>query len=135
MEVMARRSEAEELRCSFCHKSQSVVVKLISSPSDYPRAYICDECIVVCNSILQDDSPGSFPQGHPLTPQLFEALRQWLGDDSQTTRVRSLAEQIIGEAQWGKALETPAGAELDELLAAKMGEVAHYSTDLQAAWR
>jgi ATP-dependent Clp protease ATP-binding subunit ClpX len=42
-------------RCSFCHKSQAVVGKLISSPSDYPRAYICDECIAVCYSILEDD--------------------------------------------------------------------------------
>src|SRR5258708_9515099 len=45
----------EALRCSFCHKSQDVVGKLISSPSDYPRAYICDECIAVCNSILEDE--------------------------------------------------------------------------------
>jgi ATP-dependent Clp protease ATP-binding subunit ClpX len=34
-----------------------VVGKLISSPSEYPRAYICDECIAVCNSILDDDKP------------------------------------------------------------------------------
>ena len=45
----------DALRCSFCHKSQDVVRKLISSPSDYPRAYICDECIAVCNAILEDD--------------------------------------------------------------------------------
>jgi len=51
-----KRSGPEEiLRCSFCHKSQDVVGKLISSPSDYPRAYICDECVAVCNSILEDD--------------------------------------------------------------------------------
>jgi len=45
----------EILRCSFCHKSQDAVAKLISSPSDYPRAFICDECVAVCNSILEDD--------------------------------------------------------------------------------
>ena len=45
----------DTLRCSFCHKSQGAVAKLISSPSDYPRAYICDECVAVCNSILEDD--------------------------------------------------------------------------------
>ncbi len=50
-----RTGSDESLRCSFCHKSQDVVGKLISSPSDYPRAYICDECIAVCNSILEDD--------------------------------------------------------------------------------
>ena len=49
------RGSDESLRCSFCHKSQDAVAKLISSPSDYPRAYICDECVAVCNSILEDD--------------------------------------------------------------------------------
>ncbi len=53
---MKTRSGSDEvLRCSFCHKSQESVAKLISSPSDYPRAYICDECVAVCNSILEDD--------------------------------------------------------------------------------
>ncbi len=54
---MKRTGTEESLRCSFCHKSQDVVGKLISSPSDYPRAYICDECIAVCNAILEDDKP------------------------------------------------------------------------------
>jgi len=51
----------ETLRCSFCGKTQDQVGKLISSPSDYPRAYICDECVGVCNSILEDDQ-GDAPQ-------------------------------------------------------------------------
>jgi ATP-dependent Clp protease ATP-binding subunit ClpX len=41
------------------------VAKLISSPSDYPRAYICDECVAVCNSILEDDRGGGAEAGHP----------------------------------------------------------------------
>jgi ATP-dependent Clp protease ATP-binding subunit ClpX len=53
--VKTRSGSDEVLRCSFCHKSQDAVAKLISSPSDYPRAYICDECVAVCNSILEDD--------------------------------------------------------------------------------
>ena len=53
---MRSRSGSDEiLKCSFCHKSQDAVAKLISSPADYPRAYICDECVAVCNSILEDD--------------------------------------------------------------------------------
>ena len=54
---MKRTGSDDALHCSFCHKSQDVVGKLISSPSDYPRAYICDECIAVCNAILEDDKP------------------------------------------------------------------------------
>jgi ATP-dependent protease Clp ATPase subunit len=40
------------LRCSFCHKSRDAVTKLISSPSDYAQALICDECVAVCKSII-----------------------------------------------------------------------------------
>jgi ATP-dependent Clp protease ATP-binding subunit ClpX len=58
------RGPEESLRCSFCHKSQDAVAKLISSPSDYPRAYICDECVAVCNSILEDDK-GETQTGAP----------------------------------------------------------------------
>jgi len=50
--VKNRSGTDEILRCSFCHKSQDAVAKLISSPSDYPRAYICDECVAVCNSSI-----------------------------------------------------------------------------------
>jgi len=53
--MKTRAGSDDALRCSFCHKSQDAVAKLISSPSDYPRAYICDECVAVCNSILEDD--------------------------------------------------------------------------------
>jgi ATP-dependent Clp protease ATP-binding subunit ClpX len=60
--MKTRTGSDDTLRCSFCHKSQDAVAKLISSPSDYPRAYICDECVAVCNSILEDDR-GETPQG------------------------------------------------------------------------
>jgi ATP-dependent Clp protease ATP-binding subunit ClpX len=59
------RGPEETLRCSFCHKSQDAVAKLISSPSDYPRAYICDECVGVCNSILEDDKHDQPTTGSP----------------------------------------------------------------------
>jgi ATP-dependent Clp protease ATP-binding subunit ClpX len=55
---MRRSDEADKsLRCSFCHKAQSDVGNLISNPSDYPRAFICDECILVCAAILEDNRP------------------------------------------------------------------------------
>jgi ATP-dependent Clp protease ATP-binding subunit ClpX len=56
----------DSLLCSFCHKSQDAVRKLISSPSDYPRAYICDECIAVCASILEDDLDEHQYGSHPV---------------------------------------------------------------------
>jgi len=39
------------LRCSFCSKSQNEVKKLIAGPT----VYICDECVEVCNEIIEDD--------------------------------------------------------------------------------
>lgn len=70
----------DSLKCSFCHKSQDAVAKLISSPSDYPRAYICDECVGVCNSILDDDKsetqtgqqPAHLPKPHEVKAFLDE---------------------------------------------------------------
>src|SRR5947209_1732429 len=53
--MKGRTGTDEVLKCSFCHQSQDAVAKLTSPPSDYPRAYICDECVAVCNSILEDD--------------------------------------------------------------------------------
>jgi len=81
-----RAGSDDSLRCSFCHKSQDVVGKLISSPSDYPRAYICDECIAVCNSILEDDrheQQYGTPHKLPKPLELKEYLDQYvIGQDS-----------------------------------------------------
>ena len=78
--MKTRTGSDEALRCSFCHKSQDAVAKLISSPSDYPRAYICDECVAVCNSILEDDraatpaatTPNQLPKPHEVKAFLDE---------------------------------------------------------------
>jgi hypothetical protein len=41
---------SEELRCSFCNKSQKEVRKLIAGPA----VYICDECVDACNEVLEE---------------------------------------------------------------------------------
>ncbi len=83
---MKRAGSDDSLRCSFCAKSQDVVGKLISSPSDYPRAYICDECIAVCNSILEDDrheQQYGTPHKLPKPLELKEYLDQYvIGQDA-----------------------------------------------------
>jgi hypothetical protein len=44
-----------ELFCSFCGKSQSEVIKMIAGP----HVYICNECIMLCVEILEEeDAPG-----------------------------------------------------------------------------
>lgn len=49
---MARIGESVDLlKCSFCGKSQKQVRKLIAGP----RVYICDECIELCNEIIEEE--------------------------------------------------------------------------------
>ena len=49
---MAKFSEADALlKCSFCGKSQKQVKKLIAGPG----VYICDECIELCNEIIEEE--------------------------------------------------------------------------------
>jgi ATP-dependent Clp protease ATP-binding subunit ClpX len=89
------RGSDESLRCSFCHKSQDAVAKLISSPSDYPRAYICDECVGVCNSILEDDRsevvPGVAPAQLPKPQEVKAFLDEYVIGQDQTKKKLAVA--------------------------------------------
>jgi len=112
-----RAGSDETLRCSFCHQSQDVVGKLISSPSDYPRAYICDECIAVCNSILEDDrheATGATPHKLPKPLELKEYLDQYVIGQEATKKKLAVAvynhykriqmnRQRVGEVELSKS--------------------------------
>jgi len=90
-----RTGSDDTLRCSFCHKSQDAVAKLISSPSDYPRAYICDECVAVCNSILEDDrsdvQPGVAPAHLPKPQEVKAFLDEYVIGQDQTKKKLAVA--------------------------------------------
>jgi ATP-dependent Clp protease ATP-binding subunit ClpX len=90
-----RTGSDDTLRCSFCHKSQDAVAKLISSPSDYPRAYICDECVAVCNSILEDDrsdvQPGAAPAHLPKPQEVKAFLDEYVIGQDQTKKKLAVA--------------------------------------------
>ncbi len=49
---MSSKDENSQLTCSFCGKSQDEVKKLIAGPT----VYICDECIELCNDIIDEES-------------------------------------------------------------------------------
>ena len=60
---MKRNNGEETLRCSFCNKSQNDVRKLIAGPT----VFICDECVRVCNDIIEDDQTVEIEgKSHPL---------------------------------------------------------------------
>ena len=50
---MARMEDQRELRCSFCGKMQAQVQRLIAGPG----VCICNECVELCQSVLDDDAP------------------------------------------------------------------------------
>ena len=49
---MGSKDENGQLTCSFCGKSQDEVKKLIAGPT----VYICDECIELCNDIIDEEA-------------------------------------------------------------------------------
>jgi ClpX C4-type zinc finger protein len=77
--------------CSFCRKPEGAHRKLISNPSDYPRAYICDECVAVCHAILSEDREeyGAKVASaldavlHPHASELIAAMNAWVARDAQ----------------------------------------------------
>jgi ATP-dependent Clp protease ATP-binding subunit ClpX len=93
--VRTRSGSEEVLKCSFCHKSQDAVAKLISSPNDYPRAYICDECVAVCNSILEDDRSethaAAAPAHLPKPQEVKTFLDEYVIGQEQTKKKLSVA--------------------------------------------
>ncbi len=59
-----RKGKGSGLYCSFCGKGQEDVRKLIAGPT----AYICDECITLCNDIIAEEAVPAEEQGERLPP-------------------------------------------------------------------
>jgi ClpX C4-type zinc finger len=48
----------DKLRCSFCNRSEDEVNELMGNPKKFsPRAYICDDCVSICHSLMSDEDP------------------------------------------------------------------------------
>ena len=88
------------LRCSFCGKTQDQVDKLIAGDG----VYICNECVKLCNDII-DEEGGSFEEeGLPAATGKKEGL---ISLDSLPTPVEihnKLSEYVIGQENAKKAL-------------------------------
>jgi ATP-dependent Clp protease ATP-binding subunit ClpX len=90
-----RKTNIEEpLRCSFCHKSQEQVEKLISSPTDYARVYICNECVGVCQQILGEESRKETAQASrrlPKPPEIKAFLDHYVIGQDKTKKKLAVA--------------------------------------------
>ena len=75
---MARMGDGGDLlKCSFCGKSQKQVKKLIAGPG----VYICDECIDLCNEIIEEELAESSELGLDELPkprEIFEFLQNYV---------------------------------------------------------
>ena len=80
----------ELLKCSFCGKSQKQVKKLIAGPG----VYICDECIDLCNEIIEEElaetSDVSFDE-LPKPREIFEFLNDYIVGQSHAKKILSVA--------------------------------------------
>ena len=84
---MAKFGEGDLLKCSFCGKTQKQVKKLIAGPG----VYICDECIDLCNEIIEEE--------------LSEPTETSLGELPRPREIYSfLDDYIIGQEQAKKIL-------------------------------
>ena len=90
-ETVARNAESVDLlKCSFCGKSQKQVKKLIAGPG----VYICDECIELCNEIVDEelsDSGAGVPLELPKPQEIFDFLNQYVIGQEAAKRAMSVA--------------------------------------------
>ena len=88
---MARSAESVDLlKCSFCGKSQKQVKKLIAGPG----VYICDECIELCNEIVDEElgeSAAGVPLELPKPQEIFDFLNQYVIGQESAKRAMSVA--------------------------------------------
>src|SRR3978361_2281747 len=88
---MARPSASnEQLLCSFCGKSQRQVKKLIAGPG----VYICDECIDLCNEIIDEElsAPPAFDlENLPKPREIYDVLDEYVVGTAPSKRTLSVA--------------------------------------------
>src|SRR5881398_2335115 len=88
---MARASDTnDQLLCSFCGKSQRQVKKLIAGPG----VYICDECIDLCNEIIDEElaAPPTFElESLPKPKEIHSVLNEYVVGQETAKRALSVA--------------------------------------------
>ncbi|MED5552113.1 MAG: ATP-dependent Clp protease ATP-binding subunit ClpX [Actinomycetota bacterium] len=104
---MAKFGEGGELlKCSFCGKSQKQVKKLIAGPG----VYICDECIDLCNEIIEeelaDTTEVSFDDV-PKPTEIYDFLNDYIIGQERTKKILSVAVyNHYKRVQFGSNLES-----------------------------
>ena len=91
---MAGKTIGSDVRCSFCNKTQNQVRKLIAGPNG---VYICDECIEICEDILEEEleEDDDFSPSHDINLIKPMEIKKFLDDyvigQEQAKKVLSVA--------------------------------------------
>ena len=93
---MAKTDDRKSIRCSFCGKPQSLVDRLIAGNG----SYICDECVKLCMSIVDEDYV--IGEKAQKTKQVPELLQERLPKPAEIKA--NLDEYVIGQEQAKKVL-------------------------------
>ena len=87
---MAQETTSDKLNCSFCGKVQDEVKKLIAGPS----VYICNECVDLCNEIIEEEIKGDEDTSLEdlLSPlEIFSQLDEYVIGQEKAKKVLSVA--------------------------------------------
>ena len=108
---MARGTEgADLLKCNFCGKSQKQVRKLIAGPG----VYICDECIGLCNEIIEEELNESTAEVQetelPRPREIYDFLQEYVV--GQEPAKKALAVAVYNHYKRIRAL-TDSGSDAD----------------------
>jgi ATP-dependent Clp protease ATP-binding subunit ClpX len=88
--MKSRKGTPQVIKCSFCGRGQDEVAKLVSGPS----VYICNECIKLCNDILEDELPAVSAmetKEFPKPADLRELLDQYVVGQEMAKKTLSVA--------------------------------------------
>jgi len=88
--MKSRKGTPQVIKCSFCGRGQDEVAKLVSGPS----VYICNECIKLCNDILEDELPAVSAmetKEFPKPADLRELLDQYVIGQDQAKKTLAVA--------------------------------------------
>ena len=79
---------SNQLRCSFCSKSQEEVKKLIEGPT----VYICNECVVLCNEVIKDNIIADNKLiSLPKPEKIYERLSEYVISQERAKKILSVS--------------------------------------------
>ncbi|MCL4491923.1 MAG: ATP-dependent Clp protease ATP-binding subunit ClpX [Nitrospirae bacterium] len=87
---MARKMNDNSLKCSFCGKGQDEVKKLIAGP----MVYICDECVGLCNEIIDEElhvADRDFSRKLPIPADIHSFLDDYVVGQERAKKILSVA--------------------------------------------